>query len=61
MSISFKRFLELIDCLDRRNHFGTIRYYRYPHTMHQNIKETVQLYSGDKPIKNYSHDRDTEF
>jgi type I restriction enzyme R subunit len=28
--------------------FGTIRYYRNPHTMEQNIKEAVKLYSGDK-------------
>jgi len=30
--------------------FGTIRYYRKPHTMEKNIKEAVKLYSGDKPI-----------
>lgn len=30
--------------------FGTIRYYRYPHTMEQNINDAVKLYSGDKPI-----------
>lgn len=30
--------------------FGTIRYYRYPHTMEQNIKQAVKLYSGDRPI-----------
>ncbi|HBM14770.1 MAG TPA: DEAD/DEAH box helicase [Lentisphaeria bacterium] len=30
--------------------FGTIRYYRYPHTMEQNINKAVKLYSGDKPI-----------
>jgi len=30
--------------------FGTIRYYRKPHTMEQNIAEAVKLYSGDKPI-----------
>lgn len=30
--------------------FGTIRYYRYPHTMAQNIEKAVKLYSGDKPI-----------
>ncbi len=30
--------------------FGTIRYYRYPHTMKRNIDEAVKLYSGDKPI-----------
>lgn len=30
--------------------FGTIRYYRYPHTMEQNIDAAVKLYSGDKPL-----------
>ena len=30
--------------------FGTIRYYRRPHTMEQNIKRAVKLYSGDKPL-----------
>ena len=30
--------------------FGTIRYYRYPHSMERNINEAVKLYSGDKPI-----------
>ncbi len=30
--------------------FGTIRYYRRPHTMEQNIEKAVKLYSGDKPI-----------
>ena len=30
--------------------FGTIRYYRKPHSMHRNIEEAVKLYSGDKPI-----------
>lgn len=30
--------------------FGTIRYYRYPHTMERNINNAVKLYSGDKPI-----------
>ncbi|MFJ5622944.1 type I restriction endonuclease subunit R [Peribacillus loiseleuriae] len=30
--------------------FGTIRYYRYPHTMEQNIEKAVKLYSGHKPI-----------
>jgi type I restriction enzyme R subunit len=31
--------------------FGTIRYYRYPHTMEQNIKKAVKLYSGDRPVE----------
>ena len=30
--------------------FGIIRYYRYPHTMEQNIEKAVKLYSGDRPI-----------
>lgn len=30
--------------------FGTIRYYRFPHTMEQNINNAVKLYSGDKPV-----------
>lgn len=30
--------------------FGTIRYYRKPHTMKRNIAAAVKLYSGDKPI-----------
>ena len=30
--------------------FGTIRYYRKPHTMCENINRAVKLYSGDKPI-----------
>lgn len=29
--------------------FGTIRYYRYPHTMEHNVEEAVRLYSGDRP------------
>lgn len=29
---------------------GTIRYYRLPHTMEQNIEKAVKLYSGDKPV-----------
>lgn len=30
--------------------FGTIRYYRRPHTMERNVQLAVKLYSGDKPI-----------
>jgi type I restriction enzyme R subunit len=30
--------------------FGTIRYYRKPHTMTRNIEAAVKLYSGDKPL-----------
>lgn len=31
--------------------FGTIRYYRRPHTMERNINSAVRLYSGNKPIE----------
>lgn len=30
--------------------FGTIRYYRLPHSMERNIHDAIKLYSGDKPI-----------
>lgn len=30
--------------------FGTIRYYRRPHTMKRNVAAAVKLYSGDRPI-----------
>ena len=30
--------------------FGTIRYYRWPHTMERHIKDAVRLYSGDRPL-----------
>lgn len=30
--------------------FGTIRYYRKPHTMTRNIDAAVKLYSGDRPL-----------
>ncbi|MFH2114847.1 MAG: HsdR family type I site-specific deoxyribonuclease, partial [Spirochaetota bacterium] len=30
--------------------FGTIRYYRKPHTMEKNIEKAVKLYSGDRPL-----------
>lgn len=29
--------------------FGSIRYYRMPHSMKRNIEDAVQLYSGDRP------------
>lgn len=29
--------------------YGTIRYYRYPHTMTKNIEDAIELYSGDRP------------
>lgn len=34
--------------------FGTIRYYRKPHTMTRNVAAAVKLYSGDKSIGLYA-------
>ncbi len=51
------RYENIIQAFSRTNRlfgpekpFGTIRYYRYPHTMEQNIEKAVKLYSGDRPI-----------
>lgn len=33
--------------------FGTIRYYRKPHTMAKNMEEALKLYSGDRPFALY--------
>lgn len=51
------RYENIIQAFSRTNRlfgpdkpFGTIRYYRYPHTMEQNIEKAVKLYSGDKPL-----------
>lgn len=30
--------------------FGTVRWYRYPHTMEQNMHAAFGLYSGDRPL-----------
>lgn len=30
--------------------FGTVKYYRQPHTMQKNIEAAIKLYSGDKPL-----------
>ncbi|MEG1910731.1 MAG: DEAD/DEAH box helicase family protein, partial [Bacteroidales bacterium] len=35
---------------DHEKPFGTIRYYRRPHTMARNIERAFKLYSGDKPL-----------
>lgn len=35
---------------EREKPFGTIRYYRYPHTMKRLIEEAVKRYSGDRPV-----------
>ncbi len=51
------RYENIIQAFSRTNRlfgpdkpFGSIRYYRYPHTMERNINDAVKLYSGDKPI-----------
>lgn len=30
--------------------FGTIRYYRFPHSMERNINDAIRLYSGERPV-----------
>ena len=51
------RYENIIQAFSRTNRlfgpdkpFGTIRYYRRPHTMEKNIEAAVKLYSGDKPL-----------
>ena len=51
------RYENIIQAFSRTNRlfgpdkpFGTIRYYRKPHTMKRNIRSAVKLYSGDKPL-----------
>ncbi len=51
------RYENIIQAFSRTNRlfggqkpFGTIRYYRRPHTMEQNVQKAVKLYSGDKPL-----------
>lgn len=51
------RYENIIQAFSRTNRlfgaekqFGTIRYYRKPHTMQRNIDSAVKLYSGDKPL-----------
>lgn len=52
------RYENIIQAFSRTNRlfgpdkpFGTIRYYRRPHTMENNINEAVKLYSGDRPLE----------
>lgn len=52
------RYENIIQAFSRTNRlfgiqkpFGTIRYYRRPHTMEQNVQKAVKLYSGDKPLE----------
>lgn len=51
------RYENIIQAFSRTNRlfgpekpFGTIKYYRKPHTMEKNIEAAVKLYSGDKPL-----------
>ncbi|TAJ12088.1 type I restriction endonuclease subunit R [Marinilabiliaceae bacterium JC017] len=51
------KYQDIIQSFSRTNRlfgpdkpFGTIRYYRYPHTMERHINDAVKLYSGDKPV-----------
>lgn len=51
------RYENIIQAFSRTNRlfgndkpFGTIKYYRRPHTMANNIEDAVKLYSGDKPF-----------
>lgn len=51
------RYENIIQAFSRTNRlfgndkpFGTIKYYRRPHTMERNIEAAVKLYSGDKPF-----------
>lgn len=51
------RYEHIIQAFSRTNRlfgpekpFGTIRYYRRPHTMERNVADAVKLYSGDKPL-----------
>ena len=51
------RYENIIQAFSRTNRlfgpdkpFGTIKYYRKPHTMEKNIEAAVKLYSGDKPF-----------
>lgn len=39
--------------------FGTIRYYRKPHTMERNINDAIKSYSGDKPFSLFVDHLDT--
>ena len=52
------RYENLIQAISRTNRlfgedkpFGTIKYYKFPHTMERNINNAVKLYSGDKPLE----------
>lgn len=46
---AFSRTNRLFGSSNERQ-FGTICYYRYPHTMERNVEDAVRLYSGDRPM-----------
>lgn len=53
--IEFENLIQAFSRTNRLCHedlkpFGTIKYYRKPHTMERNIDAAVKLYSGDKPL-----------
>lgn len=55
------RYESIIQAFSRTNRlfgpekpFGTIYYYRKPHTMEKNVEAAVKLYSGDKPLGLYA-------
>lgn len=50
MRTLFKRFSRTNRLFGPDKPFGTIRYYRKPHTMEYNINAAVKLYSGDRPF-----------
>ena len=45
---AFSRTNRLFNAIEKP--FGTIRYYRRPHTMEYNIEKALRLYSGNKPF-----------
>lgn len=45
---AFSRTNRLFNPIDKP--FGTIRYYRKPHTMEKNVEAAFNLYSGDRPF-----------
>ena len=54
----FMQYADIIQAFSRTNRlfgpdkpFGTIRYYRKPHSMKRNIDIAIKMYSGDKPFE----------
>ncbi|MBO6573183.1 MAG: type I restriction endonuclease subunit R [Balneola sp.] len=61
-----KEYEHIIQAFSRTNRlfgpdkpFGTIKYYRKPHTMEQHINRAVKLYSGDRPLGLFAEHLDT--